>query len=212
MTTRLALYNEALLLLGERPIANLSENREPRRVLDAIWDGGLVRSVLEQGLWNFAIRTAQADYSASVEPSFGYRRAFDKPTDWVRTAGVAGDGYFNSPLTQYVDEASYWFADLDALFVRYVSDDAAYGGDLSAWPQSVVRYAAAHMAHDACERVTQSSTKAETLRKMADKRLLAARSRDAMNEPTAFPPVGGSWTAARASWGRRRDWGTGGPF
>ena len=40
MITRLQLYNSALLLLGERNLASLSENREPRRLLDHVWDTG----------------------------------------------------------------------------------------------------------------------------------------------------------------------------
>jgi hypothetical protein len=35
--SQLFIYNEALGHLGERRLANLSENREPRRVLDSYW-------------------------------------------------------------------------------------------------------------------------------------------------------------------------------
>ena len=33
---QLSLYNNALTVLGERKIASLTENREPRRVLDDV--------------------------------------------------------------------------------------------------------------------------------------------------------------------------------
>ena len=131
-TTRLKLYNEALItFLGERALGSLAENREPRRVLDAVWDNGAIDYCLEQGLWNFATRAQQITYSPSVEPPFGYRYAFTKPDDYVRTAAVCSDERFNCPLTQYADEGGFWFADLDTLYVKYVSDDDQYGYDLS---------------------------------------------------------------------------------
>src|SRR3546814_15520749 len=87
--TQLSLYNGALRLCGEAKLANLTEDREPRYVLDDVWDDGALRHCLQQGLWNFAMRTVEAEYSPSVEPSFGFRRAFDKPIDWVRPAAMA---------------------------------------------------------------------------------------------------------------------------
>src|SRR3546814_10721056 len=76
--TQLSLYNGALRLCGEAKLANLTEDREPRYVLDDVWDDGALRHCLQQGLWNFAMRTVEAEYSPSVEPSFGFRRAFDR--------------------------------------------------------------------------------------------------------------------------------------
>ena len=37
---RLDVYNGALRRLGSRRLASLTENREPRRVLDDIWNNG----------------------------------------------------------------------------------------------------------------------------------------------------------------------------
>ena len=207
-TTRLTLYNGALRLIGERKLASLTENREPRRVLDDAWDDGAVRFCLEQGLWNCAMRTIRIDYDPSVDPGFGYRFAFDKPEDWVRTAGVAEDEYFNAPLTRYTDEAGYWYSDLQTLYVRFVSDHASYGGDLSLWPQTLVKYVQGHLAEEICERITQHAEKLDGIQKKTKKRLTNARSKDAMNEGASFMPQG-SWSAARqGGWRRDRARGT----
>jgi hypothetical protein len=123
--TKLTLYNDALLLCGERFLASLTEEREPRRLLDRAWDGGAVRACLEMGQWGFAMRTIQLDYDSGIQPDFGYARAFVKPTDWVLTSGLCSDEFFRSPLTRYTDEAGYWYSDLDTIYVRYVSDDVA---------------------------------------------------------------------------------------
>lgn len=212
-TTQLKLYNEAIRLVGGRKLSSLSENREPRRLLDEVWDNDGVRTCLEMGLWNFAMRTSEITYNPSVEPTFGYERAFDKPTDLVRTAAVCTDGHFTNPLLRYSDEAAYWFADFETIYVRYVSDDNAYGNDLSLWPYSFGRMVAAWFALEIVERLTQSTTNYEKLNKVFGRRATEARSRDAMNEATAFPPAG-SWVSARAGgWGtHHRERGTGGIY
>ena len=107
MTDRLSIYNGALMLAGERFLASLTEEREPRRLLDHVWDTGGLKACLEMGQWAFAMRTTQVDYDTSVEPGFGYHRAFVKPDDWVLTSAVCEDEFFRSPLLRYWDEAGY---------------------------------------------------------------------------------------------------------
>jgi hypothetical protein len=136
MTTKLQLYNNALLLCGERALGSLTEEREPRRLLDQVYDTDGIKKCLEMGQWKFAMRTIQIDYDPDVSPTFGYQRAFDKPTDWVVTSSVCSDEYFRAPLLQYTDEAGYWYADLNTIYVRYVSDDAQYGKNIGSWPGS----------------------------------------------------------------------------
>ena len=80
MTTQLDLYNGALLQVGERFLASLTEQREPRRLLDQVWAANGVKTCLEEGQWPFAMRTVQVDYDPSITPTFGYARVFQKPT------------------------------------------------------------------------------------------------------------------------------------
>lgn len=201
--TKLKLFNLALIEIGERELASLSADEEPRHVLDSVWDSGeLVDYLLQQGHWNFASRTSEITYSPSVEPDFGYRRAFDKPSDWIRTSMLSADEYFSRPLDQYEDEAEYWFADVDTIYVKYVSNDNAYGNDLSLWPPAFTRWVTVYLASRICERLTQNASKAKELKEAADPEsrsptlLIQARSIDAMNEPTRYPPSG-SWARSR---------------
>lgn len=204
MTTQLKLYNDALRELGERELASLSENREPRRLLDRVWDNNLIDTVLEQGQWNFASRTIQITFTPSVEPPFGYTRAFDKPTDWIRTLNISTDPYFRIPLVLYADEAQYWFCDTDEIYVSYVSSDASYGGDLSLWPESFAKYVSTYMAGEILVRLTQNKTSEEKLEKKISRRLLKAISLDSMNQPTAFQPVG-QWVSSRSHGSRTQN-------
>lgn len=196
MATRLKLYNGALRILGERKLASLTENREPRRVLDDMWDDDFTNTCLEQGMWNFATRSIELTYSPSVTPSFGYIRAFDKPSDWVRTTIISIDEYFSAPMLQYVDEAGYWRCEYDTIYVKYVSNDSSYGNDLSLWPSSFVRYFEAALAFEACDRITKSDSKRDEIRADVRRLLADARSKDAMNQPIVFPPAG-SWATSR---------------
>lgn len=202
MATQLSLYNEALRLCGERKLASLSEDREPRRLLDGVWDAGAIKFCLEEGQWNFAMRSSKLAYSSSIEPSFGLRYAFVKPDDFVHISALTSDEYFNSPLLQYTEEAGFWFADIDEIYIKYVSNDDAYGNDLSLWPESFTRYVSAYMASEIVERLTQSEAQLEKVLKAYDKRLIKARSKDAMAGPTQFLPTG-SWVRARGHGSRR---------
>ena len=82
MTTKLKLYNKALLYCKERKLASLTEEGKPRRLLDEVYDDS-IEYCLEEGLWKFATQTVRIDYDESIAPLYGYRRAFVKPSDWT---------------------------------------------------------------------------------------------------------------------------------
>lgn len=197
---KLARYNGALFRLGSRRIASLTENREPRRVLDSVWgvDDDIITYALERAEWNFALRTVQGDYNSAIEPGFGFSRAYDKPTDFCRLAALSSNEYLKPPLTndQYLDEAGYWFTDSDVLYVRYVSSSADYGFNSEAWTQAFNDYVECRMAWLACERITNSTSKEDRLERKMNKALKVAKSNDAGNEGVKFPP-NGSWIKSR---------------
>jgi hypothetical protein len=197
-TSRLSLYNGALRLLGERALASLSEAREPRRFLDSSWDDNVVLRALEAGQWRFATRSQQFDFDPDVEAGFegGYQYAFTKPDDFVRTMGVCQDAYFNVPLTQYSDEASHWWADLQTIYVQYVSSHEAFGLDMSKWPQSFVKYLEALLASEIVMPLKQNRQAWLDAVEMANEMLKQAMSQNAMAQPAKFLPTS-SWAAAR---------------
>lgn len=201
-TNRLKLYNSALFLVGERNLASLTESRLPRRLLDHLWDNGVVDFCLEQKQWKFATRTVRLDSDPSLTPEFGYQFGFVKPSDCLRTVAFCSDEYFDHPIERYSDEAGYWFAETDPIYVKYISNDTDYGADLSLWPKSFEAYVAAHMAAEICMGLNQAETKKAALEKLASELLKKAASKDAMDGPTGRLP-GGTWTAARGGRGDR---------
>jgi hypothetical protein len=207
MASKLSVYQSALLVLGERKLSSLTEERAPRRRLDSVWDDGGVKSCLQAGFWNFAMRAVELSYSPSITPAFGLRYAFDKPTDWVRTWMVSCDDRFTEELHGYEDEGAYWYADPDTIWVRYVSSDTSWGMDLSLWPENFTRYVEHYFAWRICKGTTGSNTDKETLGAEMLRLLKIARATDAMDETTRFAPEG-SWSKARRGWGSRRDRGS----
>lgn len=194
MASKLGLYNDALLILGERKLASLAEAREPRRALDDAYDSA-VGYCLERGFWNHAMRAIQADSSASVTPTFGFNYAFAKPSDFVRLHSFGATETFDPPLMTIVDEPNYWYANVDPLYVRYVSNDTAYGMDLSLWSETFADYVANRLAVKTCKRITGKSPD-DGMKADEKKALAVAKSKDAMDEPPGFPPRG-SWVNSR---------------
>jgi hypothetical protein len=204
---RLKLYNGALLLCKARALANLNEEREPRRLLDQVWQDGAVRACLEMGLWRFARRSTRLDYNPAIEPDWGPRRGFDKPTDWCGTSAVCSDEYLKNPVINYRDEAGILYADLDELYVTYISDDTNYGGNLASWPTSFTEFVKAYLASKVVGKLTSDKKLVEWItahrRGVYDKALLTARNKDAQNDGPK-PLAQGAWTRARQGAGRAR--------
>lgn len=197
MTDRLALYNTALLECRERRLASLSEECEARRALDEVWNNGFVNDLLSEGQWRFATRSLSLDPEASIAVSFGYENAFAIPDDHVRTTAVCQDERFDVPLLDYQVEAGYWYADIDPIFVSYVSNDTYFGGDLSKWPPRFRRLAELELAYRVQPRLSGSSgTDRDSLLKLAKRARTEAKSLDASESPTRFSPPG-RWVLSR---------------
>lgn len=197
-TSRLTLYNGALRILGDTKLASLTEAKEARYLLDDVWDDGAVDYCLEQGLWNFAIRSAEMTSDPSIEPDFGFSLAYEKSTDWVRTAAVTSDPYFQCVVTAdgYRDEAGYLWTDIAPLYMSWVSNDAAYGNDMSMWPKTFVKFVEYDLAFEICPRMKQAENKLDRVEKAMMRTLTDARSKDAMNNGPQRRP-GGSWSRMR---------------
>lgn len=203
MSDRLGIYNEALRECGQRKLASLAEDTPPRHYLDDVWDGGGVDHCLQQGLWNFAIRTVKFDFEPAIEPGFGYAHAFAKPADFLRLVQISANGSFSPPLNAYEDERGFWWCNEQELFVRYVSNDELYGGDLSLWTRAFAKFVALHFAFEIAPRLTAVRTDLDRLERRLRRARTEARSIDAQEEPTRFAPEGG-WSGARRGGGNAR--------
>lgn len=208
-TTQLTITNGALRHLGQRKVVSTASTDEQAIVLNDIFIDGFVDDCLEQGQWTFATRTSMFDFSPSVQPAFGYTYSYNMPEDLVRTTGFWGDERLTIPITDYAEEAGYWFVDYQTVFISYISNAADYGASMARWPDAFCRWVEAYLAWRGALRITQSADTEERLEKLQKKLLLKAKSLNAMQKPTAFPPSG-SWSTARlGGWGRTNRGGGG---
>lgn len=212
-TNRLQIYQDALLLCKQRFLASLSEDCEARRLLDNVWTGGGVKNCLEQGQWQFAMRSVMIDSDPDITPEFGYQYAFGKPTDWVLTSALCSDERFRVPITGYRDEISNWTTDVTPIYVQYVSNDDAFGNNLALWPQTFCDFVAAFFASKVVGKLTSDDEiRQEILRPTTgalDRTRLIAKNRAAMTQATQYPATG-SWVRARTGRFGRGPMGDGG--
>lgn len=205
--SKLSLYQGTCTVLGIRKLVSLTENQLSRREFDGVFSRGGVRTCLQFGQFNFAIRTILWDDSPSIPRNFGYQYAFNKPDDWVRTVGVSSDEDFQDPLLDYKDEAGFIFANITPIYFSFVSDHVDYGMDYSKWPENFTRMTEHHFASLTCMRLTQSSAKKAEIDDELKAWKLKAKSTDALDEATSFAPAS-SWVRARRGGGSRRDRGS----
>lgn len=189
MATKLTLYNGALRECGEGELSTLSDVHEGRSFLDAVYAQGL-KYCLEQGQWNFAIRAVEVAFDTIAEPTFGYTYAFEKADDIVRIVGVSASEFFKPPLSNYIEEGEYWYADTSPIYVRYISDDAEYGTNLAEWPASFEYAVEMWLARLIVLRLTGSNSKLERIQRDSKLAFQAARSKDAIRSPSARFPQG----------------------
>lgn len=195
MSSQLFIYNEALFHLGERNLASLSENREPKRVLDFFWND-VVSYCLSQGLWRFARRTVQQDASTTIVPAFGFNFAFEYPNDWIRTQIVSTSPDLDPPLLQYRDENNFIYCNATPLFWSYISADSQYGMNIGGWPENFVDYVVFRLAARACMRIANDKDLRKELVGEENKARRTAKANEAENDPPGLPPVS-IWARAR---------------
>lgn len=209
MADKLSIYNAALLRLGARKLSSLSENRPSRHALDSVWDGGLPKRILADGQWNDSIRSIESIHDPDYSTPFGFQYAHNKPADWVRTVALCGDEGYSRPLTdrEAIDEHEFWYSDYNVLYIKYVSSNVDYGGDISLWPEPKVEYAECELAYRSCRAITGSNSLTDELRVDAERARRKAKSFDQMNQPVKVNPAG-SWVRSR--FGGSRYIGSGG--
>jgi hypothetical protein len=200
--TKLEVYNGALQThLNCRPLRTLSDARTERRALDAVWTP-VLKWMLEQGMWNFALRTQRWEASTTVIPEFGHRSAFAKPADYVRLSRISDNEYLEPTLSNYLEEGDYFICDIDVIFAQFVSNDLNFGADPNKWTPAFAAAFKGELAYEARGGIGNLSTIDVNELKKAKRRLMQdAQSKDVVNQaPSKLPQ--GRLVSARAGFGR----------
>lgn len=155
------------------------------------------------------MRGIQWSNDPSVQLQYGLRFAFSLPVDYIRAYAVCSDPYYNTPLILYnIEGTQYLYADIQTIYLRYVSNDANFGRNLSEWTSAFTRYVEHYFAWRIAPKVYQDMNKVIALEKRMHTALVRARSLDAMDKATEQPALG-SWVRSR--WGRNTGWDRGNP-
>ena len=161
-----------------------------RRLLDEAYDRAVLY-MLEQGLWNFAMRTVAIEEETDIEPAFGYSYTFERPADYVRLARIADNGTLWPTLDDYLEEGEYWHTNISPLYMQYVSNGASYGLNSALWPETFKRALEAWLAIEVGAHVPRMSSRAmEALKFEFKAKLKDARGKDAFNQAAERPPPG----------------------
>lgn len=188
------IYNDALLIMGLQKITNADDDSHRRATIDTAIDADLVKFMLEDIGWNWAISSAKIEENPSLEPTWGWRFAFDKPTDLHRLDGVFVDEYFQRPLKTYLDEGDFFFSDVDLIFIKYVSSD--FINNPSGWASSFRKLIAGRIAKETY--MTLAPDKEKRVEKEYQDRYSDAKTIDAMQSPPRVITEG-SWVRSRNS-------------
>lgn len=196
MTDKLSVYNGALSVLSEPPLVSLTENRASRRTLDSFYNQA-VNYCLEDGQWTFAQRLLKLDAATDITPAFGHIYFFEKPSDFVKLCGIWQDENLLNPMGSAYDlDKQGWYASIDAIYVKYVSNDVNFGFDLNSWSSSFTRYVQVYLALLSVSSITGSKADKAEIFKELQKASRDAKNVDSWDKPVRRLPRG-SWVSAR---------------
>jgi hypothetical protein len=146
-TTQLSLYNEALLLVGERELTTVTDDVEARYRLDTAYANG-VDYCLELVAPVFARKTSKlTTYTTSSQHA--YDNVFTLPTDYISMVELYSDEKLDQPISRYIVEGGTLACNYTTIYLRYISNGYA----LSLWDRSFAQVVAAYLAKSVAPRI-----------------------------------------------------------
>lgn len=180
MATDIEICSNALMLLGDKPIASFDEGGAPAALTRARLCGALYpqvkRAILRRHPWNCAVKRVQLSPDSEA-PAFGYTYRFLKPGDWLRTLEI-GDGGRLVNRPDFRDESGYLLSDERFCPLVYIADVPAATFD--ALLTDVMTMA---MAFRLAYPITKSSTVEDAKLKELQGFMREARAVDGQDEP-----------------------------
>lgn len=189
--------NRALTKIGEARILSMSDDTVAGRTMRSIFEQ--VRDAeLRRIRWNFSMRRARLS-ALAVAPDWGYAYQYQLPDGFMSLVQVGE--YYIRPATkakgpwqvESTDAGSAILTDMPApLLIRYVTRVTNSG----LFDPLFVEALACRLAFEACEAITQSNTKKETLSQEYKNAISEAARCNAIENPPNEIPYG-TWLEAR---------------
>lgn len=194
MATKLTVFNDALLLLGQPLLESDLEEGTDGDLLRAAWEG-CVKMAHEKTAWDFAKVRHQCARLAAV-PEFGYQFYYAVPADCLRLLHVSETGDPNDRMLRYEGEHGKIATDAETVYIVYISDtsEAAVGR----WSESFAYYVATVLAARVAPKINPDAV--ENIGKERKRALSDALGLDATQGPPQLRPHG-SWARAARGFG-----------
>lgn len=96
----------------------------------------------------------------------------------------------------YEYQTNVIYANVDTIYLQYISNSAQFGGNLARWPAAFSQFAQAYMAVQAQPTIVNSDSVAAKLEKELIIAERVALTSDGLNKPIQVNPIG-RWNKAR---------------
>lgn len=182
--SKLNLYNQALMLLGQRQLSSETEDRPARYYLDTAYDTG-VDYCLEIVQPVFASKVVALN-SPTVTVGNSLENEHALPSDYVSMVMAYSDAELDNVITRLVTTGKSIQCDYDTVYLRYTSNAQTF----TDWSASFERVVAAYLAREIAVKVTPDAYNIID-QKFAD-RVEAAKQLEGAKEPQNRPsaPIG----------------------
>jgi hypothetical protein len=184
---KLGIYNDALMLLGERRLSTISDAREPRYGMDAIWDLGAVDYCLSVVRPKFAIATSKIT-SSTTDTDHGYTNVFSLPANFLSVVEVYADSALDQPISRRFIDSTKICVNYSTIYLRYNADNTfaiPSGTDFTVLSPEFVRVLTAYMAREYAMRVSPDDV--DKIESLYISRVKDAMEIDKQNEPDRRP-------------------------
>lgn len=193
------LVNAALRLVAGNRITSLTQGNKNANVASDLYE--VVRDdLLRCHNWNFATKRAALARS-STAPGFEFDYGYAVPDDWMRTVSVHdNDGGIGTIVYREENVAGQRciLASTEQVYLRYVAKVT----DPNMMPADFRTALVYSLARDLSQPVANSGSAVDRMDARAERKIMAAKSSDAMGSSPERRPVG-SWVASRQGGWRR---------
>lgn len=188
MASKIEIINRALLLIGASTITSLNDPSQEAIVVSQMYEQTL-RSLLSETRWGFSVkRTRLTQVVKTAEWSNdNMNNYFKLPSDLITIVDVENKG------TVWRVEEENIICNASSFGLLYVF----YNDDTSKYPSYFVDAFATKLAYDVCYNLTNSTTMTDMCYKLAEKKLLEAKSKDVKQGGTPSPIDNYKFTNAR---------------
>ena len=175
---KLSLYNNSLTLIGQRTLTGLTEDREPRYLLDAAYDLDAIAYCLEIVQPVFSRKTIKLN---SVTPSAQHDldNVYTLPDDYISTFKVYSDSKLDQPIARYIIEGNTLSCEYETIYLRYISTDSVSSFDN--WSPSFSHVVSAYLAKEVSVKLAPAKT--EEISTLFLDRIDATKALDLDREP-----------------------------